>query len=147
MKNIMILTGHGEYAKGVQSNLTFIAGEQEDLYAIDFLMDDTEEMLKGKFKAILNQTVGANHVFICDLLGGTPFRCAAELSQEQEGIEVVCGITSSSLIEALFLKDTMSIEELAQSLVDKTHDSCTRFKRSKDVQHSSNSVETELDGI
>ena len=45
MKNVMILTGHGEYAKGIRSNLTFIAGENEDLYAVDFLIDDTEETL------------------------------------------------------------------------------------------------------
>lgn len=147
MKNVMILTGHGEYAKGIRSNLTFIAGEHEDLYAVDFLIDDTEETLKAKFKHILAETVGAHHVFVCDLLGGTPFRCAASLSQEQAGIEVVCGITSGSLMEALFLKDTMSIEALAQSLVDKSHESCVRFEIVNKVKNATDTFEIELDGI
>ena len=147
MKNVMILTGHGEYAKGIRSNLTFIAGENEDLYAVDFLIDDTEETLKAKFKQILDETVGANYVFICDLLGGTPFRCAAGLSQQQPGIEVVCGITTGSLMEALFLKDTMSIEELAQSLVNKSHESCVRFEMINKVKTASDSLESDQDGI
>lgn len=146
MKNVMILTGHGEYAKGIRSNLTFIAGEHEDLYAVDFLIEDTEESLKDKFRQVLSQTRGANHVFVCDLLGGTPFRCAASLSHEQEGIEVVCGITSGSLMEALFLKDTMTIDALAQSLVDKSHESCVRFQLPSKVTMS-DSLDSDMDGI
>ena len=40
MKNFIIITGHGEYASGIKSNLNFIAGEQKDVYAVDFLMED-----------------------------------------------------------------------------------------------------------
>lgn len=127
MKNLIIISGHGEYASGIKSNLNFIAGEIEDLYAVDFLIEDTEDTLRAKFEAIINKTE-ANYVFVCDILGGTPFRCAAELSQQMSGIEVICGISSAALMEALFLKDSMTISELAQSLVEKSHESCVRFE-------------------
>lgn len=127
MKNIIIITGHGEYASGIKSNLNFIAGEQRDVYAVDFLMEDTESSLRQKYLAITKDTE-ANYVFICDILGGTPFRWAAKLSQQQNGIEVVCGISSAALMEGLFLKDSLTITELAQLLVEKSHESCVRFE-------------------
>ena len=73
MKNIIIITGHGEYASGIKSNLNFIAGEQRDVYAVDFLMEDTESSLRQKYLAITKDTE-ANYVFICDILGGTPLK-------------------------------------------------------------------------
>lgn len=127
VKNLIIITGHGAYASGIKSNLNFIAGEQKDVYAIDFLMDDTDSTLRKKYQTIVNET-HANYVFVCDILGGTPFRCAAELSQQRSGIEVICGISSAALMEGLFLKDSMTITELAQSLVEKSHESCVRFE-------------------
>ena len=127
MNNLIIITGHGEYASGIKSNLNFIAGDHPDLYAVDFLIDDTEETLRQKYKKII-ETTNAQYVFVCDLLGGTPFRCAAGLSQQMQGIEVLCGISTAALMEALFLKDSLSLEELAQSLVDKSHKSCVRFE-------------------
>lgn len=127
MKNLIIITGHGEYASGIKSNLNFIAGEQKDVYAVDFLMEDTESSLRQKYLTIMKDTE-ANYVFVCDILGGTPFRCAAELSQQQNGIEVVCGISSAALMEGLFLKDSLAITELAQLLVEKSHESCMRFE-------------------
>lgn len=127
MNNLIIITGHGGYASGIKSNLSFIAGDHPDLYAVDFLIDDTEETLRQKYEKIIENT-NAQYVFICDLLGGTPFRCAAGLSQQIQGIEVICGVSSAALIEALFLKDSLSLEELAELLVKKSHESCVRFE-------------------
>lgn len=127
MKNLIIITGHGEYASGIKSNLNFIVGDHPDLYAVDFLINDTEDTLRQKFKKIIENT-NAHYVFVCDLLGGTPFRCAAGFSKQMQGIEVTCGISSAALIDALFTKDNISIEELAQSLVKKSHESCIRFE-------------------
>ena len=41
----MIVTGHGSYATGITSGLKLLAGEPENYVPVDFLEDDSLEIL------------------------------------------------------------------------------------------------------
>ena len=38
MKQIIIITGHNNFASGILSSLTMIAGSKDNIYAVDFLI-------------------------------------------------------------------------------------------------------------
>ncbi len=144
MENILIITGHGGYATGMKSTLSFIAGEREDVYAVNFSEGQTEMDLVRTYNDIISNHTDANIVFVCDLLGGTPFRASASLACENDQYEVVCGCTIGSLIEAIFIKDSIGPGILADFLVEKSIDSLTRFTVPTNVPKE---IESYDDGI
>ena len=77
----LLITGHGNFATGVTSSVDLIAGKQENYQAVDFLptynLDDLDREMT---KALENLKACSGVLILCDLLGGTPFNKAAELT-------------------------------------------------------------------
>lgn len=73
-----LITGHSEFAIGMQSALTMIAGEIEDVMFIPFLANETTEEYRQKIESSIEMY---EHV-VCftDLLGGTSFKKCIEFS-------------------------------------------------------------------
>lgn len=139
----VIVSGHGKYASGLHSTIQLLAGEIANVDYIDFDENMNNEMLSDEFKqAIANEP---KVVFMCDLMGGTPFKEAVILSQtENQDIAVTSGCNVGALLEVGFELSTYSgsAEVLAQKLVDVSTKQTTVFRR-KPVLKS----ETFEDGI
>lgn len=129
MKKIIILVGHGNYATGLKSSINLIAGANNDLYAVDFTEEDSDVTLKEKIKKVLNENSGAQVLFVSDIAGGTPYKVAAEIANYDDNMEVVAGCNLSSLLEAIFQKDSLTILELAEFIINVSKNSTMRFKK------------------
>ena len=129
MKKIIAVSGHGNFASGLQSSIELLAGKNEDVYFIDFTVDDTDVELKGKFKRILNENINSQVLFICDILGGTPFKTAAEIANDNEKIEVVAGCNVGSIIDAILKRDRTPLGQLAEDIINSSRRSTMRFKK------------------
>ena len=112
MKQIIIITGHNHFASGILSSLTMIAGTKDNVYAVDFLSDDNDLSLEGKFNKIIDENKDSEILFVCDLMGGTPFKVASKLAFTNDNYEVVTGINLGGLIDTSMKLDKMSIGEL-----------------------------------
>lgn len=142
MKKIIIISGHGNYATGIQSSIELIAGKNKDIYYVDFTAEDTDLTLKEKMNCLLNENSSAEVLFICDIIGGTPFKVAAEIANYNDNMEVVVGCNLISMIEASFSKDALSIKELAEFTVDSCKKSIMVFKK-VDINEVNNNLEIE----
>lgn len=142
MENILVITGHGRYATMVRGSIEFLAGGNEGIEYIDFTEDDNDVTLKEKMKKTMDRHKEDTALFICDILGGTPFKCAAELSIENENIEVIAGCNVGSIIEAIFQKDNMSISELADFVVNSSKNSTGRFIKNLTSNNSNDEEDT-----
>ena len=118
MKQIIIITGHNHFASGILSSLTMIAGTKDNVYAVDFLSDDNDLSLEGKFNKIIDENKDSEILFVCDLMGGTPFKVASKLAFTNDNYEVVTGINLGGLIDTSMKLDKMSIGELKTSCKD-----------------------------
>ena len=118
MKQIIIITGHNNFASGILSSLTMIAGSKDNVYAVDFLSSDNDESLEGKFNKIISDNKDSEILFVCDLMGGTPFKVASKLAFTNDSYEVVTGINLGGLIDTSMKLDKMSIGELKISCKD-----------------------------
>lgn len=99
----LILTGHGEFASGLTSALSMIAGNISAFSAITFTQDNAAtypETLAAEIETGISQQ-GSVLVF-CDLKGGTPFNCAMLQAAQNENIEVIAGVNLPILIETVF---------------------------------------------
>jgi len=128
MKNIIIVTGHGRYATSIKSTLEVLEGPNEDIKYIDFTEGDTDITLKDKMQIVIDENNGFGILFVCDLLGGTPFKSAVELSILNENIEVVAGCNVGSVLEIAFQLENLCIGELADLIVESSTKSTLRFK-------------------
>ena len=118
MKQIIIITGHNHFASGILSSLTMIAGAKDNVFAVDFLSDDNDLSLEGKFNKIISDNKDSEILFVCDLMGGTPFKVASKLAFTNDSYEVVTGINLGGLIDTSMKLDKMSIGELKISCKD-----------------------------
>jgi PTS system N-acetylgalactosamine-specific IIA component len=117
MKTIIVITGHGNYATGLKSSIELLAGHNSDVYYLDLTVDDTDIGLKNKINAVIRKNEGSGVLFICDILGGTPFKVSAEVASNSGRMEVVAGCNIGSILEGVFQKDKISVQELADAMV------------------------------
>lgn len=129
MKKNIILIGHGNYATGMKSSIDLIAGINSHLFAIDFTENDSDITLKEKIHNVINEIIDQPILFVCDIAGGTPFKVAASIANFNDNMELVAGCNLSSLLEAIFQNDTLSLDELAEFIVNASKNSTIRFKK------------------
>ncbi|WP_342429568.1 PTS sugar transporter subunit IIA [Neobacillus sp. FSL H8-0543] len=131
----LIITGHGQYASGLKSSLELLAGPNDDLIFIDFPAELNEAGLKQQMEEAIQSVSRDDEIlFICDILGGTPYKNAAILSNDNDQFEVVAGCNLGSILEAVFQKETMSIVDLANSLVDSSKKYTVKFEKVRETQ-------------
>ena len=53
----LIVTGHGNFATGLQSSLRLIAGEKENMCFVDFEEKDSVEDLAGKLSVAIDSLI------------------------------------------------------------------------------------------
>lgn len=108
----IILCGHGGFASGLEKAMLQIIGEQTDFIAIDFPAESTTARLRQELETALEQLKNCDSViFLTDILGGTPFRLSATLSQGREDREVITGTSLQLLLEMALERDNLSVEE------------------------------------
>ena len=114
----IIVSGHGNYASGLQATIHLLAGDIANIEYIDFTDNMDDIQLSERFqRAVIGEN---NVVFMCDLLGGTPFKEAVKLSQVSEkDIAVTSGCNVGALLEVGFELTTYSApaKKLAEKLV------------------------------
>ncbi|MGV3488769.1 MAG: PTS galactosamine/N-acetylgalactosamine transporter subunit IIA [Tuberibacillus sp.] len=141
MTNGIIVTGHGHFATGQQAALKLIAGVQENIQFIDFEESDTTETLSKKFEAALNSFEDCNGVlFLCDLVGGTPFKTAVLMAAKEDRYEVVGGANLPMILEMAFTKNTLSIRQLKEKAIQSGRDNIQGFQSKSRPKIESNGI-------
>jgi PTS system N-acetylgalactosamine-specific IIA component len=115
----VILTGHGQFAPGLNSALEMVAGPQADFAVVPFdeaAAGDYGPLLRSAISDMRDKTDGV--LVYVDLLGGTPFNQAMMAAQEIAGVEVVTGTNLPMLIETMLTRtaDTTVDQMVATSL-------------------------------
>lgn len=112
----IVLVGHGHFATGIYSSLQLIAGNQENVEAIDFVEGMSADELKQKILlAISNEEV----LILSDLLGGSPFKVSSTIMGENPAktMNVLSGLNLAMLMEAVFARMAHSFDEVVNKSV------------------------------
>ncbi|HEM6073596.1 TPA: PTS N-acetylgalactosamine transporter subunit IIA [Streptococcus suis] len=118
----VIVVAHGQFASGILTSLKLIAGEVENIEAIDFSEGMSAQELKARIKAAI---LGEREVLILtDLLGGTPFKVSVELATEQkeQNVVVLSGLNLAMILEANFSRLTDDLEQLVGKMITTSKD-------------------------
>ncbi|MFH6670745.1 PTS sugar transporter subunit IIA domain-containing protein [Streptococcus suis] len=118
----VIVVAHGQFASGILTSLKLIAGEVENIEAIDFSEGMSAQELKARIKSAI---LGEREVLILtDLLRGTPFKVSVELATEQkeQNVVVLSGLNLAMILEANFSRLTDDLEQLVGKLITTSKD-------------------------
>ncbi|CVN86910.1 glucuronyl hydrolase [Streptococcus pneumoniae] len=113
----IVLVGHGHFATGIYSSLQLIAGNQENVEAIDFVEGMSADELKQKILlAISNEE---EVLILSDLLGGSPFKVSSTIMGENPAktMNVLSGLNLAMLMEAVFARMAHSFDEVVNKSV------------------------------
>ena len=97
---IIVITGHGTYASGIESMIKLVLGAQDCLRFIDFEEGKTPEMMNQEFTKLYKES-SSGIIFLTDIAGGTPFNQAAIAIHENGGNGAVIGGANIPFIIAL----------------------------------------------
>ncbi|GGG40642.1 PTS system, N-acetylgalactosamine-specific IIA component [Lactobacillus apis] len=137
----VIVVGHGKFASSLQNSLELFVGKQKEENFIDFTKEMSEADLYEKISKQIND---GEVVIFTDLVGGTPYKKAAEIAYKNKKVGVVSGCNLSSLLETTY-KEYKNKEEFMQDLVDITKKTAQIFE--KDDASEINENDDFSDGI
>ncbi|BDR35848.1 PTS sugar transporter subunit IIA [Photobacterium damselae] len=141
----IIITGHGQFASGLEQALIQVIGSQPQCVAVDFpVAMTTEQLTQQLIHAIVEVDSGDGVIFMTDLLGGTPFRVASLLCQEKTVAEVLTGTNMQMAAEMLLERDVIGFNEFTEQALAAGHRGITCLTLQLNTHHQVESVE---DGI
>ncbi len=114
----MIVTGHGSFATGITSGLRLLAGEPAYYEMVDFLSEDSVEVLAGKLKGAADRLADCQDIIIyADLTGGSPFNVSIRMKMEgQMPMEVIGGANLPMILDGYLAREgAKDAETLARS--------------------------------
>ena len=117
MIQILIVT-HADMAKGILSSAELIMGPQKNIATIGLCGEDSFESFNEKVRGKLAELANEDGVLVfVDLYGGTPCNVtAANITgpsmEKTPHCECVSGVNLPMLIEALSMRESMTLEEL-----------------------------------
>ena len=127
-KNTIIITGHGRYAAGIKSFIKEVAGDIPGAEFVDFHSDISVDDLKETFEKMVKENKDSGVLFLADIIGGTPFNKAVEVSAGNPRILTAAGCNPGSILEACLTKDEMNLEELCESAIENTKNNVVKFE-------------------
>ena len=123
----IIVAGHGNFPTGIMSAVSLIAGNPEHIKAVDFVKGMSSQELKQKLEEQM-EALGTEILVMTDLLGGTPFNVASGIKTESgKSIKVLAGTNLAMAVEAIFSRELMGLEELAEIIRQSAKDGVEDF--------------------
>lgn len=127
----IVLCGHAQFASGLYSSVSLIAGEQEAFQTVDFSKEMSSELLQEKLTAAVEAVDQRKGIVIfTDIPGGTPFNQAVMLSTKMEGVKVISGTNLPALLEGSFNRED-SLESFIVKILDSGKVGLQQFEQRK----------------
>jgi len=103
----IILTGHGEFAYGMNSSMELIAGKPSDFKYVSFNNEMSQEELEINIRKAIEEFSYCDYILILtDITGGTPFNVSFTISMDLEKIKVITGVNLPLLLTLILTKDS-----------------------------------------
>ena len=123
----IIVAGHGNFPTGIMSAVSLIAGNPEHIKAVDFVKGMSSQELKQKLEEQM-EALGTSEILVMTDLGGTPFNVASGIKTESgKSIKVLAGTNLAMAVEAIFSRELMGLEELAEIIRQSAKDGVEDF--------------------
>ncbi len=126
----IVLTSHGEMAKGLLQTTTLFFGEQAQITARCLMPDDNPDEFVDVLKQAINEVdTGDGVIVMCDMLFGSPCNCMARVVGEDlddEKVQVLCGVNLAMVLQMLATREAQHVSP--EELVEAAHQGVADLK-------------------
>lgn len=142
----IILTGHGNFASGLNSALELIAGKQNNIEVVNFERDHSVSALETNLNSALSRLDNCDEIaFLTDLAGGSPFKSSVtiSLSLQKDKSFVIAGTNLGMLLEISMCREDYNIQGLKELALEIGKSSVKIFKtavRKSEDTHSNEGI-------
>ncbi|MDW5501988.1 PTS galactosamine/N-acetylgalactosamine transporter subunit IIA [Pseudomonas lundensis] len=111
----IVITGHGGFASGLLQAVEQVVGPQQNCVAVNFPEQMSTAQLRVALSSALAEVAQTDGVvFLTDMLGGSPFRCASELADAHGDCEVLTGVNMQLAAEMMLEREGLSLDEFRE---------------------------------
>lgn len=128
MYNI-VLASHGNFAQEMLRSAEMIMGDLDGISVFGLHPGDNVDELREKMLDTakeLHET--ADLLFLCDIVGGSPFNISSILTQMFPGSALIYGASLPILIEAYSQRESMTAHEFVAYITENTSNYLGTFK-------------------
>lgn len=126
----IIITSHGEMAKGILETSKLFFGEQEQMKAFCLGPNDNPDSFVEVLKEGIKEVDSGDGVIVfCDMLFGSPCNCMSRIIAEDldnDKIQVVTGVNLAMILQVLALRESSPVT--AASLMEEGHNGIADLK-------------------
>lgn len=143
----IVVSGHLNFATGMQSAVEAIAGKQEQLVFVDFLESMSTDELEAQLLAAAKEVdTGDGVLFLTDIYGGSPTNRAINILLQNPQVEVVCGANLSMIVNAALEREEFTLQELKDVLASGEMSNIKDIRKEVELAMAEQPVEDE-DGL
>lgn len=120
----LIIVSHETLASAIVKTAEMFTGPAEDVGILQFQAGDSPDDFEDDLRAMVGERkAGEETMILCDLFAGTPFNVASKVSYQDDTIRVLYGMNLAMVVEAVLGRQTMSMDELTDSIMSQLPDS------------------------
>ncbi|MGF1749006.1 MULTISPECIES: PTS galactosamine/N-acetylgalactosamine transporter subunit IIA [Vibrio] len=113
----LVISGHLNFATGMQSAMRAIAGEQQHVEFVDFLETMSTDDLEVQLRAARDKVeTGSGVLFLTDIPGGSPCNRAMTIMMDTPNVELLAGVNLPMIANAAFEREDTTLNELVETL-------------------------------
>lgn len=129
----VILVSHGQFASGLYNALTMLAGKGRKDVLFQGLEDGmSTDQFGEKFKTVIENVANEDEIILFgDIIGGSPLTTAVNILASKGMLSkslVLGGMNLPTVLTGILMKDSMSMEELKETLLETAVESIKEFK-------------------
>ena len=126
----IIITSHGEMAKGILETSKLFFGEQKQIKALCLSPDDNPDAFVDVLKEGIKEVdTGDGVIVFCDMLFGSPCNCMSRIvaeDLESDKVQVITGVNLAMILQVLSLRESSKVD--AESLMQEGHNGIADLK-------------------
>ena len=126
----IIITSHGEMAKGILETSKLFFGEQKQMKALCLGPNDNPDTFVENLKEGIKEVdTGDGAIVFCDMLFGSPCNCMSRIvaeDLESDKLQVITGVNLAMILQVLALRESSKVE--TDALMQEGHNGITDLK-------------------
>lgn len=140
----IVVGSHGHLSKELIGTAEMIIGKQDNIGYVEFFAGEGIETLVEKYEEQFNQLDTTDGILVLtDIFGGSPFNAACTIAMGKRDMDVIAGTNIPMVIEAFVNRETETLENVVNSVLEISNTSIKTFRKSVLV-HSITEEQEEL---
>lgn len=116
----IVVTGHGQFASGIQSAVRMVSGEVRQIAYVDFTESMSADDLHSELCRAADQVdSGEGVLFLSDIPGGSPFQQSAAVAANLQFADVISGTSLVMAAEACMKREFLNFRSLVSEITSR----------------------------